>query len=508
MKKILLLFILPLLSLSAYAQEIIYSEGFEEPEMRWFRIINMKNGGTVVLNIGNDEIEVRAYNSEHKKTGYTKTGHSAWTERKISAASFLKAFEVNGQVAVFVSQTYRGNVPVLHRLLIDPVSGKLAKADALFTLDEGMRWGGFAILKDPLSDVYCILHDIKESPDQSITMFDGSHNKTKELTLKVTGEHNPVACASYFYEKELYILIKDPNDKDRKEIVCPLSLAVLRADAKEFEVKGLGLKTIKDTRHADFKYNPKAGYLQYINTGVVKSESKTKFLSNTTQNTEYYATHLLIADPKDLSVLKSDQLDGKKMDEYAKAQLHKPAGYNGTFNELIVNNDNTSTLAYQEMYTISSSRGATSTQAGDLGLLYLDNKGEETRGYVILKAQVSGSSFMRNPEKISQYFDYSYFSTPDAEYVVYNDIPENFDLPAGKEPHSVSTVSDANSILYKLNNGKIEKSYLFGQPESKRDSKFSLTGSATYDKENRTYVTVMVDNKRGTKTAHLAWIKL
>ena len=68
------------------------------------------------------------------------------------------------------------------------------------------------------------------------------------------------------------------------------------------------------------------------------------------------------------------------------------------------------------------------------------------------------------------------------------------------------TISDANTMIFKMADGKIEKSYVWGMPEKKREGKFATVGISAYDETTQTWVTIVVNGS--DKKARVAWVIL
>lgn len=491
------------------AQQVTYSEGFEEPLPGKKVLMILKNGSTAYLNITADAIETRMYDKNGKLTGSQQNDHSLWTDRKMSASSFSGAYEINGQVILYYQQMYRGNVAVLHSIQIDPVSGKLIKSKELVKTEENSFFYPFTVFKDPLSNMQAALYYTDRNPKEikayKVAVFDENFNKVKEVAISGAKDSIITSYSGDFYNKEFrfFHTFKTAKSKSSKN---KLILGILKDGSNEFEEHRLNVPVFADEELGAIKYNESTGLYQMISVGEISRDNSMNMIGATKQ-TIYYSTEQRFINPENFTVQDEKKVSGTELNLYAKKKLAIADGFGGVYDRMVVNADNSMAALYQEMSYVSTSHGTT-TQAGNLGVTACDKNGNVTDAYVIQKAQVSGSAFMRNPFAINQYFVYNYFSTPSAKYVVFNDIPENIEKSLSEKPHTISTVSDANAILYKLSGGNIERSYLFGAPKDKRSSKYAMTGSMFYDKNAHKLVTMMVDNERGDKQAHLAWINI
>jgi hypothetical protein len=57
-----------------------------------------------------------------------------------------------------------------------------------------------------------------------------------------------------------------------------------------------------------------------------------------------------------------------------------------------------------------------------------------------------------------------------------------------------------------LNDPKMDKFFLFGQPDDKHSSTFCYIESSHYNKETKTYATMIVERDGRDKQARIAWV--
>ena len=102
---------------------------------------------------------------------------------------------------------------------------------------------------------------------------------------------------------------------------------------------------------------------------------------------------------------------------------------------------------------------------------------------------------------------YDYVNTDKGKYIVFNDYPENFEQENPKKRKNVMAISGASTVCYKLNNGKLDKYYLFGKPADDDQAKFCYIESSDFSHETNTYATLLMVRDGRKKQAKIAWVK-
>ena len=105
------------------------------------------------------------------------------------------------------------------------------------------------------------------------------------------------------------------------------------------------------------------------------------------------------------------------------------------------------------------------------------------------------------------FLSYDYINAPHGNYIVFNDLPANADKDEDEKVKTVKSVSGTNTMCYKLNGPKLDKFYLFGEPDGRRSSTFCYIESSDYNKDLNSYATVIVERDGRSKAAKIAWLK-
>ena len=190
---------------------------------------------------------------------------------------------------------------------------------------------------------------------------------------------------------------------------------------------------------------------------------------------------------------------------------------------MIINSDRSTTLLMEEKKIIETGH-ISFNQLGAAGIDEISENGDEIRGYAIDKkqrasegfpifhmAERNNGAFMYNTGgsiKNDEFLSYFYIESPSGRYVLFNDIPDNVNKDEDETKRKqVFGVSATNTICFKLNGDKIDKSYLFGEPDDKHSATFSYIQSSDYNKETSTYATLIVEKDGRDKSARVAWVK-
>ena len=549
MKKILFLFIpLLLCTCAAMGQQfsIEKSAEFDEPEYGWNKLLQLKNGNTFYFHSTKKEgIQVTVYDIKRKKIAQRTLVSRIWDVENMKNSVIKGLYEINGEPVVFVMQDDDA-IPTLYRMRLNGTNGTLVKEEAVGTLEKPIKQfalehsqlsgeqypSDITVEKDPESDNYAIIYyntysvmyfrrDVDRSKRIKVIHYDGTHKKISEAFYDSPGGKfkylDYIACA---VDGSKRVYVTTYGHSDRKEDESPqIIVSVLNAGDTVFHHKLLDFsEDFKNTR-ALMRYNRSTNKIQLLT--ITLSSSKTKAISGT--ETRYYLSLITYIDPETLAPVNIKQMTASKVAEYAAKNIDKDYSFVGLPQDMILNKDNTTTLLLEEVRHIESGH-ISYDQLDAAAVLELSDTGAELQGYAINKKQRASGGFSmlylsRRSKGIfaynrgwkvndDEFLSYSYINAPKGHYVLFNDIPGNADRdeedPKRKQVYGVSAT---NTICYKLNGDKIERSYLFGEPDSKRSATFSYIQSSDYNKEINTYATLIVEKDGRDKSARIAWVK-
>ncbi|MCD6062527.1 MAG: hypothetical protein K0R82_438 [Flavipsychrobacter sp.] len=552
MKKIIFTAMLALAGPSAiFAQQhkIEYSTPFDEPESGWNKVMQLKNGNTFFFHFTKKKgIEVIVYDKNRKVMSEQVITSNNWEPKKMSSSMIEGLYELGGQPVIFLHQLL-DRTPTLFRIRLDGNTGAVVEENAISTLPRykagaawAMAYGGveamdFYIEKDPQSDNYAVVnfnsfaHESSERVEVIHYGAEAGNHKVLNrafydaqgfkylgyIGMTVDGAKRVFMC-TYGYNTN------NSGGKDSRVIISRLGKG-----EKEFTHKKLEFTDdFKDTK-AVMEYNPGTNLIQLLT--LTYTSSKNKFFSNKT--TSYYMTLMSFIDPESLYIVTTKPLMNEKVTSYARGHFSTDDYYSGLPQQMVINNDHSTTVLFEESQkeiTKNANTGqivSARTFLGNIGISELDNKGSEQDGYAINKVQqangiidplyVSHKSKGHwsyrgggNPMVLNNnaFMSFDYVNANTNKYVVFNDYTENFHKGEdAKRKKVVVAISDANTVCYKLNNGKIDKYFLFGAPKEDNEAKFCYIESSHFMKDNNTYATLMMDRKGRKKQAQIAWVK-
>ncbi|MBA3827647.1 MAG: hypothetical protein H0X33_01805 [Taibaiella sp.] len=523
---------------------IEYSQAIDEPEVGFNKVLQLQNGNTFHLHFTKKEgIDVTVFDKSHNIISKKTITSDLWDPKKMLSSTVEGLYEISSQPVIFLHQTIE-HTPSLYRIVLDPNTGELLKEKMIGSIEKdkvrfilsgggiGIGYGAaeasdFYVEKDPASDCYAIAYldgTTKETNEKiKVVHYSGKHRKISTgyydspegkfnylrfIGMTVIGEKYVHLC-TYGYNS------KKDNGEDARVIVSKL-----KAGDSVFTHKMLDFSEDFRNTRAVMKYNPGTNVIQLLTLTYLKSKRKSSF----------YLPVITYIDPETLFITASLPLTAAKASDYIQSHLDREEGFQGLPQDMIINKDNTSTVLLEEtQQQITYDRNGAVTRAettlGNIGLTELDNKGKEKEGYAILKSQYAAG--LMQPLYIAQkskglwsytgrgglftqansnaFMSYDYVSTYKNRYVIFNDLPVNFDRDEKKKRKKVLMASSTNTVCYKLNKGEMEKFYLFGESDDKQN-KFCYIEGSSYMKSNNTYATMMIERNGRDKQAKMVWI--
>ncbi len=533
--RLLCLSCIALLPLNAISQPVVtYSNtSFPEPNKGWSNILLLKNGNTVFLNGNESVLLMKVFDTDRKEILTRNVPFKASVKGGVPGKeqSFKAAFEQNGNVVILVSITdgcglggYINCVQSLYRFVIEPATAKIISGEKLGATEKVKSWGynldymvlnDIMVAKDPVSDRYAVLlfngyTNLKITTDRvQLLTYDGSNQLLKSVVLDAPSTKDKAIhfAGLTMYDKTVY-LGTNKRDTDDKGKDIPVCISVLKDGADNFETKEVNITPFAINSDNQLLFNPGSQTLQMLTTTELGKERKGGFISINSETRYDQTSGISIVDVNSMDIKSTSGIDYSLADKYAKQKLGEKNGFNGNVPSAYLNTDNTVTIIPEERVTVTRSsaggRGYTeATYIGKIGIIKLDKDAKATESIVMRIREISGA--MMSGSAAYYYFDYKYLNTPEANYIVLNDIDENFDKPETVKPHIMTTISDGNTILHKVTKNGVEKSYLFGKPEKKNETRFAMIGNSTYDTSSQTWATIVVSGK--DKRAKLAWVK-
>ena len=530
----MLLYMAPLMA-QQFAME--KSEEFDEPEYGWNKLLQLKNGNTFFFHsTKKDGIEVVVYNKQRKQIATQTIESKLWDVSKMKKTKVVGLYEINGEPVLFVIQAEEKE-PTLYRMRINPDKGTIVKEDELGHLPKSTVWKGYAMAvgkvdvsdiiveKDPGSDCYAAIFFNSFAHNRSerikVVHYDGTHKIINTAFYESPGgqfKYLKYIGSVVDGNKRVYVATYGHNGNS-SDVASRVIVSRLNVGDSSFHHKLLDYSEDFDETQSVMLYNRGNKVVEMLT--LSKSGRRHRFMSSKTEN--YYLCLLSYIDPETLDLEYVGVAANHKVAEYGSKNIDKDYEYSGTPQQMVLNPDNTTTILSEEIMLIVEQSGhvtKTYTKLGSIGVsTYTDTL--ETQGYAISKSQQAEGLFPKlymssrakgiftyaHKANNNEFLSYDYISAPGGRYIIFNDLPRNADKDEEDESRkTVKSVSATNTMCYKLTDPKMDKFYLFGEPEGKKESTFCYIESSDYNKDNNTYATMIVERDGRSKSARLAWI--
>lgn len=528
MRRIIFLSLLLLLAGITKAQFKQIAEGpvFKEPVEGYGKILQLKNGNTMFINITTKKsIDIRLYNNEHKEIVVTSDDLNE--VGKLKHSSIEGVFEISGNVVIFISEV-DSRTPVLYRVIIDGKTGTLKQEGKIGELNKlgfgagyAMVWGNvpppdFYIRKDPNSDNY------------AIAMFNSFESeRSKRIEIVVYGADNREIRRAYYIspeEKYKYLVYLD------MAVIGPDKVAVL---AYGYNTNHSGGKASELILANLDKGAPSVSFTELnfskdliVHSGVVRYNPVMKILAlvaatKTREKDKGYVPYFALIDPFKQKLLRADPISpSDKLIEFDKKEK-----FEGLPQNLFINDNGSFTIVYEEMevstYTSGQFGSSTSTGLGRVAVVNYSKTGEPVNEYLARKSQILystslGPFYLSQREGTAQwlfsgnqYKSFTYINGKDKSFLLFNDTERNNDSQEAGKLVTVSGVSGSDGFYYPLSGSAIvpKRAYLFGQPEKKRDHNLALFSVSDYDRNNNIYAVLKLENESGKKGVKLVWLQ-
>ncbi len=488
-------------------------------ENGWTKILQMKNGNTLLFNSLKKGMEVLVFDDKRTQIARTTIKGNYCTPEQISDMRVRGVYEIAGEPVIFLTHSAHRREE-LYRLRLNAVTGELIDETKVLETSDwyhalvGVKTeldgkGTIFIEKDAESDAYCVV--AVDAPKNSA--------KEKIRVIHFDSHHKPVSDArigSPVESYKFYNIMAVTVDADRR-----LFIAVYGAESDNGRNGHIHLcrlnhgDTVFQSTQLDFSWDFKNAHcLLAYNRG----NNTIQLLANTAVQYKpgfngparvIYTSSISYLDSETMKVAKIVPLTGEKIDSYLSNTLKLEKTYSGLPIKMVINNDNTTTILHEERASEMASGAAggvhVSTMLDDIGITELSDNGVEKDGYVIRKYQYTNSAVQSASQGMLVTFDHVFSSR--GKYIIINDTRKNFEKNDDEKRDGVSNGTKAlNTICYSLAEGKIEKFYLFGPPGEVAESKACLIPTSHYNKASETYAVLVRDGTEQKNTIKVVWV--
>lgn len=505
----LFFFCLLISCLPSMAQFKQLAEGskFEEPENGYTKILQMKKGNTVYVNITPRKgIDLRIYDPNHAEKVVSTVDINIDRVKASHETTFFPTnpreeidgiFEIADDIVIFINE-FTHKKSVLYRIIIDANTAKLKEEKEILS----EQWATYTVKKDEYSDNYAILMD------ERIIHYDADHNEMNAAQFKSPDKQN-----SFLYYRDMIILGKDR--------ICSFYLA---AD-KEKDYKGNLYMVTMEKVSAKISYDkldlPADMRYDHVMVKYDPIDKKIIFLAVAKANTGGYETYLNIIDPVSKQIEKITGFGVTEALNQAYAErFDKKTGYSGLPQNLFVNADGSISIVYEEraVQTTSADRySRTDTKLGKLVVSNFDKKGKIISNYLVPKAHwvifTSLGLFYHYQQegkaqemwRGNQYKPFEYIDGPKGRFIFFNDTERNNEVKKDKFTE-VQGVADCDAFMYRLTGSDIFPNRKYAFADTKKGHEMALFSVSEYDNKTNTYVTLKYDTG-GRKNVKIVWLQ-
>lgn len=528
---------------NAQVKNVEYSASFEEPEDGWNKLLQLSNGNTFhFLFTKKDGINITVYNKERRVTSKKNIESDMWESKSMGNSQMEGIYEIGGRPVVFLHQIIK-RVPYLFRLQFNPQTGELEKEEEIAQLPKykmgaawAMAYGGvkqpdFYVEKDPASDNYAVVN---------FNTFAGESDERIVITLYglENGQHKVLSTSNYDNQgfkylnylgmtvvkgKTAYIAAYGYNTKRSGGEDSRILISKLDAGNNNMINKQLEFSDDFQESQAILKYNPHTNMLQLLTLTFMKSKSN--FWTGGTKN--YFLALMNYIDPESLFIVSTKPMLNVKANEFIYRKYDYDKGIGVLPQDMIINNDNTTTIISEEIaqqitYNSSGAIVSATTSLGSLAITEVNERGEETEGIAMLKSQNAQGlmdafyayqrskglwSFISGGLRTvasNAFLSFDYINTQNGKYVLFNDYPENYLNDDERKKKTIGSVSNTNTVVYKLKYNGYDRHMLYGNTTDD-ESNFSYIESASFQPSTNTYAVLMVQREKRKKQSKIAW---
>ncbi|SHM77722.1 hypothetical protein [Chitinophaga sp. CF418] len=527
MKRITLMCLVTLLQAFAYGQFKTVAESplFEEPETGHAKLLQLKNGNTVVVHLSaRNGIDITIYNPEHKLAGHK---HHDPSFGKLKGARVNAIFETNSTIAVLISEVQE-RMPVLYRLLFDGATGNLEReekiAEAEKYLFKDVRWipefdpvNSFSVSKDPASDNYAIFirrdkSDRADKNQMEVAVYNGDHQEISRafyqpafkyaslnyLDMAVLGDDR--VCILGFAYNEIA-----SNDREGQLVMMTLTKSGRRMTSE--------LLDLSDNRIADsaiVRFNPVTKKLMLLGAAHIEDA-----------NPQPYAGFLLVIDPFKAKVEQEINLYPAEADVQKKKLYGAKETFTGMPQDLVINDDGSFSVIYEELineaHTPRDATPYTYYMLDNVAVASFDVNGKMLSASFIPKKQylknTAYPSFYIAHRKLStqhliqadQYRSFSYLHTKRKLYVLLNDAEQNTH-PENGNIVQLRSLAGGQAFSYVTGSPAPERSLFFGPLKKEEKHALAVFNLSDYNNATNTYVTLKLEMTAKERKSRLVWL--
>jgi hypothetical protein len=527
MKRITLFCLFTLLQAFAFAQFKTLAETplFEEPGTGHAKLLQLKNGNTVVVHLSNKNgIDITVYNPEHKLASYK---HHEPSFHKLKGGRVNAIFETSGSIAVLISEV-QDRIPVLYRLVFDGTTGNLEREEKIAVAErylfKDVRWipefdpvNSFSVSKDPSSDNYAVFirrdrNNLADKNQMEVVVYNGQHLEMSRalyqppykyaslnyLDMAVLGDDR--VCVLGFAYNEIAA-----NDREGQLVMLTLVKGGRRMTA---ELLDLSESRIADS--AIVRFNPVTKKLMLLGSAHIEDA-----------NPQPYRGFLAIIDPFKAKTEQEINIYPAEADVQKKKLYGAKETFTGMPQDLVINDDGSFSIIYEELineeHTPLDATPYTYYMLDNVAITSFDVNGKALSTSFIPKKQylknTSYPSFYIAQRKLTaqqlimadQYRSFAYLHAKGKLYIFLNDTEQNTHPEKG-EIVPLRTLTTGQAFTYVTGSAVPERNFFFGKLRKDETHALAVFNLSDYNSVTNTYVTLKLEVSRKDKKSRLVWL--
>ena len=438
-----LLFLLLVSSGFSQFKHLAESAPFKEPKHGPGKLLKMKNGNTIYLDINIKKgTEITIFDSLHR----SKISKTIQFKDNQTKYVYLKSvFEIAGNLVLMMNEL-EDKSPALYRIIIDGTTGnilqdeKIAELKRVSTVKQyAMVFGSvpepeFFVRKDPDSDYYGLvllnsfesdrnkrLEIVWYGPDnkeinRAFYLSPGDRYKYLDFIDMVVIGNQKISVVAYAYNTAA-------SGGKESELV----IANLDAGAKKVTLNELPFSVDRVVNYGRVRYNPVTKDILLL--AAVKGDKNNA-----------PGTILAFIDPVEGKVIRSRSLSLQKLGAEIERRFGSKDGFTGGSQDLFVNSDGSFTILYEYIENITV-QGSKYSQfyavLGSNAVANYDPEGKELQSYFIPKSHRIEGYYIKpfyyaarewgiaTLAESDQYKSFAYLAGKKESYLLFNDVEKN-----------------------------------------------------------------------------------
>lgn len=528
MKRIALSCLMALSQAVTFAQFKTVAETplFKEPETGHARLLQLKNGNTIVMNLTNrNGINLTIYSQEHKMIA---SKHHDPSFEKLRGGCVNAIFETSGSVALLISEV-EDRQPVLYRLLFDGTTGNLEREEKIAEAEKypskDLRWipeynpvNSFYVSKDPFSDNYAVFirsttSEVADKNQMQVVMYNGQHLEIARsyyqpsfkyaslnyLDMAVLGGDR--VCLLGFAYNQIA-----SNDREGH-----LVLVTLMKGSRKMTCELLDLADDRIADSAVVRFNPVTQKLMLLGSAHIEDADP-----------QPYAGFLAIIDPFKGKTEQLVDIYPTEADTQKKKLYGANSVYTGMPQDMSVNPDGSFSIFYEEIMPEKHSP----MDAQPYTYYWLDNAAVATfdvNGRMQQSSFIAKKQYLKNsnysPFYIArrgagaqqlifgdQYRSFNWLHAKGRTYVLMNDAEQNAHSVNG-ELTQLKVPGNGQAYAFQVGVPAPERIPFFGRRKPEETHALAVFNISDYNSESNTYVTLKLEVTNSKKGAKLVWLQ-